>query len=258
MAGLLHLLKIDLLMGKNCKVLAAACIMLTALSCQKYDSDTSVNIPATPGGTVLFRMQLGTDPNIKQDTIWTIAYNAIDKPAVITDSLTGFTATASYDVSQRISEILTSAGDQAMFSYNINGLLTEINVARAGHRERFVFSYTNNIVSKKSYYTDNGSGRDLVLTRDYVYTVINNNITSIKEYNPSGELLQTQNCSFDIQPNVFKDFSLFSYAMLLEADHLVDAETYFNKNLLIKATITNNTRSSEVLVNNFTLTFSYR
>jgi hypothetical protein len=255
MADWLHLLKIDLLMRKNCKVLAAACIMLTVLSCQKYDDRVNgyVSTPATSGGTALFRMQLGINPNLKEDTIWTIAYNAIDKPAVITDSLTGFTATASYDASQRISQILTSAGDEAMFSYNINGLLTEINVAWGGHRERFVFSYTNNIVSKKSYYTENGSGRDLVLTKDYLYTVINNNITSIKEYSPSGELLQTQSCSFDIQPNVFKDFSLFSYAMLLEADHLMDAETYFNKNLLVKATITNNARLSEELVNNFTL-----
>ena len=240
-------------MQTNCKALAIAGVMLMFLSCQKYVSDTNGILPALSGGSTLFRMQMGTNPNIKQDSIWTIAYNSINKPSMISDSLNGFTASATYDVSQRIKEISTSRGDQAMFIYNINGLLSTIDVAWAGRRYRYVFSYTNNIVSKKSCYSDNGSGRDLVLTKEYAYTVINNNITSIKEYSPSGDLLRVENCSFDIQPNVFKDFSLFSYSLLLGADHLIDAETYFNKNLLTRVTVTENARTSDELLNSYTL-----
>jgi hypothetical protein len=246
--------EIEIIMGTNCKALALAGVMLLFQSCQKYASSTIGTTPAPSGGSTLCRMQLGIDPNVKQDTIWTISYNAINKPSVISDSMSGFTATADYDISQRIKEISTSRGDQAMFTYNINGLLSEINLGWAGHRERYVFSYTNNIVSKKSYYTDNGSGRDLVLAKEYVYTVINNNITSIKEYNATGELMRTENCSFDIQPNSFKDLSLFSYALLLGADHLIDAETYFDKNLLSKVTVTDNARiTTDELVNTYTL-----
>ena len=240
-------------MLKNCKVLATAGVMLTFLSCQKYVSDTNGILPTPSGGSTLFRMQLGTNPNMKQDTVWTISYNAISKPAIISDSLSGFTASAEYDVSERIRVINTSRGDQAMFLYNINGLLNEIDVSWAGKRDKYVFSYANNIVSKKSCYSDNGSGRDFVLTKEYAYTVINNNITSIKEYSPSGELLRVENCSFDIQPNAFKDLALFTYSLLLGADHLIDAETYFNKNLLTKVTVTENARTSDELLNSYTL-----
>jgi hypothetical protein len=240
-------------MGKKLNALAAACAVLACLSCQKYVSDAGAVPPPPTGGSVLFRMQLGNNPNMTHDSVWTVSYNAIDKPSRISDSISGFTATATYDVSQRISDITTSRGDEAVFLYNINGLLNEIKVAGPGHQERYEFSYVNNIVSKKSYYTDNGTGRDLVLTKEYLYTIINNNITAIKEQSPSGDLLRTENFSFDIAPNAFKDFSLFSYAMFLDADHLIDAETYFNKNLLTKATVTNNARVSQVFANTYTL-----
>ena len=240
-------------MGKNRRALVLASVILLLMSCQKYVSDSGITPPAPTGGSVLFRMQLGIDPNMKQDSVWTISYNAINKPAIISDSFSGFTATATYDASQRISQILTSRGDEAMFSYNINGLLSEIRVAWSGHQDRYDFSYTNNIISKKSCYSDYGTGRDLVLTKEYAYTVDNNNITSIKEYSPSGELLQVEKCSFDIQPNPFKEFSLFSYALVLGADHLIDAESYFNKNLLSKVTVSENARASDELVNSYTL-----
>jgi hypothetical protein len=240
-------------MAKNYRALVTSGVILLLLSCQKYVSDSGAVPPAPTGGSVLFRMQLGTNPNIKQDSVWKIAYNAIGQPAMISDSLSGFTASATYDPSQRLSEIITSRGDEAVFAYNINGLLNEIRVAWSGHQDRYVFSYTNNIISKKSRYSDYGTGRDLVLTREYAYTVDNNNITSIKEYSPSGELLNVEKCSFDIQPNPFKNVSLFSYALALGADHLIDAETYFNKNLLTKVTVTENARTSEELVNSYTL-----
>jgi len=239
-------------MGTNCKALSLASMMLLFLSCQKYVSDSGAVPPAPTGGSILFRMQLSNNPNRMQDSVWTVSYNAIDKPSRISDSVSGFAATATYDASQRISDIKTSRGDEAIFLYNINGLLNEIKVAGPGHQERYGFSYVNNIVSKKSYYTDNGTGRDLVLAKEYLYTVINSNITSIREYSPSGELLHTENCSFDLAPNAFKDFLLFSYAMFLDAEHLIDAETYFNKNLLKKTTITNNARASQELVNTYT------
>jgi hypothetical protein len=241
-------------MRMNLIAATLVCALFTFTSCQKDASNAGAPAPAPTGGTQLFRIQRGTDHNLGNDTVWSLAYNSIGKVASIADSISHENIMATYDASLRVSEIKNSHGDFASFTYNINGLLSEIKVKWASQNDRYVFSYNDNVIAKKSFYTDGGTGGQQYLFREYEYAYINGNITSIKEYSPTHELLRTETCTFGIQVNAFKDLGLFSYALLLRADHVIDPETYFNKNLLSAATISEAGKSnSDQLLNTYTL-----
>src|SRR5437870_3066373 len=104
------------------------CVLFTFMSCQKDASNAGTPAPAPAGGTQLFRIQRGTDRNLGNDTVWSLTYNSIGKVASIVDSISHENIMATYDASLRVSEIKNSHGDFASFTYNINGLLSEIKV----------------------------------------------------------------------------------------------------------------------------------
>ena len=215
-------------------------------SCQKdltfdnVDNTNTTPIPpptsTPPGNQKLFRIQQGVNPDLTDDTIWHISYNAAGKIRTIVDSLAQDTLVANYDASGRLVSTFDSYGDNATYTYNADNQLAVLSYDWAGSKERFLFTYAGGTIQKKSYYSNLGSGA-LKYLGDFIYTVTGGNITSIKAYTASGTLISTSTFAYGSEPNPLKDLSLFNYANRLGMDYIMDIETYFNKNLWTKATI---------------------
>jgi YD repeat-containing protein len=212
---------------KSCLALS----LLLVFSCKKSNNSAQNNT----SGSSLVRIQQGVDPNITNDSVYLIKYNTSKKIASITDSLNQDTLTAAYDAGTgKLSTVTETYGTNAAFTYDGNGLLTQINYQLAGSSEQYTFEYTNGVVSKKSYYSNLGSG-GLSLQGYFTYTVANGNITSMTEYTKSGVLVVTTNFTYGTQANPFKDLSLFTYGNILGTSDVINAETYFNTNVLTGA-----------------------
>ena len=203
-----------------------ASLILGLVSCKKDKAPDPINPDSK-----LVRIQQGVDPDLYNDTVYLLSYNPSGKVVGIMDSIYQYGLSASYDASGRLEGATDDYGDDATYTYDANGQLTQIDYTMAGSRERFVFTYTNGVVSKKSYYSDFGSGGTMTLWRDYVYTVSGGNITTIKEYTAAGALVNTENFTYGNQANIFKELGLFNYGNILGTGYLMNFESHFNKNL---------------------------
>jgi YD repeat-containing protein len=220
----------------------SALMIFSVIACQKEVSEDSgtggggggpVNPPAATGRLV--RIQEGIDPNLDNDTVWNVLYNAAGKISGLVDSLYGDTTLATYDAAGRLTKIAANSGLDLIqtVTYDANGLLTSLGYDDGFTKERYDFSYTNGVVSKKSFYTNAGSGNTLTHYRDHIYTVTNGNITEITIQSPSGQFLTKETFEYGTQANPFKDLAFFGQ---LGSRYFIDVETYFNKNLPKKAT----------------------
>ena len=206
-----------------------------------------------PSNTRLYRIQEGTDPNLDNDTIWIINYTADGKMHSITDSLYADSNVATYDASGRITEVKGTYGDKGTFIYNASGQLTEIRMLWAGAKEKYVFTYTNGVVSKKSYFTDAGTGGAQFLWRDFEYTLSGGNITNIKVLDKNGAVLGNETRTYGSQQNNFKDVALFNYGGQMGTSQLIDVETYFSKNLVTGGTYNVSGTTSYSYTNAYTM-----
>ena len=231
--------------------MALCLLLLSVAACQKEitsEDNTggggSENPPAVDGKLV--RIQQGIDPNLDNDTIWTVGYNGAGKISFISDSIYQDTLKATYDAAGRLTKIDDGYGTIRTFTYDANGLLTEYLWDDGSTKQKNVYTYTNSVISKRSYYTNAGSG-NLFLYRDYVYTVANGNITTIKELAPNGTEVGTRTYEYGTELNQFKGLSFFP----LGTQFFIDQETYFNKNLLKKSFV--NTQMTGLFTNTYTL-----
>lgn len=260
---------------KNKIVIILSLIFFIA-SCKK---DTGTGGGQQSGGTTLFRIQEGTDPDIVNDTVYLISYNSSGKISQMLDSLYQDSLVATYDGSGNLSTVndvgAFSLGNSS-FTYDANNLLTQINCSVAGENDQYVFEYANGIVSKKSYYSDLGLGGSLQLYSYDVYTVSNGNITDMKEYDAANNLTSETKFTYGSQANPFKLFGLFNFGNRLGTQDIISYETYFNKNILAgysivggaTATATNtfnsNQKPTEIIMNDqvnqwlLTWQFSYK
>jgi hypothetical protein len=259
-------------MKKSLHALAALLLLFSA--CKK---DSNPGGGSQASGT-LIRIQEGTDPNIVNDTVYLLSCNAQKKITVILDSLYQDSLLASYDASGNLIEVDdngTYGLGSSSLTYNTNNQLTEIDEVVAGQKNQYLFTYTNGIVSKKTYNTDFGSGAALQLYSYDIYTVSAGNITDMKEYDASSNLTSETTFSYGPQANPLQLIGLFNFGNRLGTSDIAAYETYFNKNILTgfsisgqTATMTNSFNSSQqltrVLDNNqiyqgvFTWLFSYK
>ncbi|NII26463.1 hypothetical protein HB364_15345 [Pseudoflavitalea sp. X16] len=221
-------------------------ITCIVLSCKK-DSDGG---GTTPTGK-LVRIHQGQDPLTDDDTVYLLSYNASGKLHKLIDSLYGDTMTATYDAAGRIERITNSFGEYVKYTYNGDGLLTQQDY-NWGTNERYVYTYKDGVVEKKSYY-HNANG-PMELWRYYTYTVTGGNITSIKEYDKSGTLIVEKTLTYTSLPNDYKELALFNYSNLKGLEPFITDESLFNKNVPAtmswdgdKITLTNTLNGSKQL-----------
>ena len=218
------------------------------VSCKK-ETDPPPPPPPPPDPTSrLVRIQQGIDADLSNDTVYLLSYNQAGTISSLIDSVNGYLLTATYDTAGRLEDISEDYTNAASYTYDINGLLTAINFTIAGSREKYLFTYSNGVVSKKSHYSDFGSGGAQSLWREYIYTVNGGNITTIKEYNAGATLLNTENFTYGAHTNIFKNLALFNCENILGTENLINFETYFNKNL-----VTGMSSSARNITNAFTL-----
>ena len=213
-------------------VLSIFSLLAFATACKKNSS--SPNQGNTTTGKMV-RILQGTDPDITNDTVYLISYDASGKITSLIDSLNLDTLAASYDASGNLTAITDkSAYPQydmnGSFTYDGSNHLTQMDYNLAGSAERYTFDYTSGVVSKKSYYSNLGSG-PLTLQNYYTYTLSGNNITDIKFYSSGGALLAEGTATYGSQANPFKTLSLFNFGDRLGLDGIAPIESFFNSNI---------------------------
>lgn len=199
---------------------------LLLVCCNKKADDPIVQ----PKETKLARIQQGVDP--ATDTVYLISYNKQGKIDMIRDSTHHVSLNASYDARGRLSNISTIFSFNASYTYDANDLLTEINTEVVGQHDQYIFTYNNGVIAEKKWYSEISPGAGLSLWATFKYTVTDGNITNIKEYRSGGFLASDKDLEYDLEPNPFKELSLFNFANVLGADKIFNFETYFNKNIL--------------------------
>ncbi len=181
-------------------------------------------------GTQLVRIQQGTDP--ATDTVNLISYNTQNKIEMITDSTNDVSLNASYNAQGRLSGINTTFSFNASYTYDGNGLLTEVNTDVVGVHDQYIITYNNGVIAEKKWYTQVNVSGPPSLWETFKYTVTDGNITDIKEYRYDGTLISDKELDYDLEPNPFKELSLFNFANVLGTDEIFNLDTYFNKNIL--------------------------
>ena len=217
-----------------------ACFLLALSSCQKEltfenADDNLNNVPPanspSQGNQKLFRIQQGVDPDLSNDTVYLISYDASGKIKNIVDSLSQDTITATYDAAGKLIKVVGNFGDNAVYTYNGSNQLAEISYLWVGSKEKFVFTYSGGVVQKKAYYSDLGSGGALQYLGEFVYTITGGNITTMRAFTSGGVMFATVTFNYGSQPNTLKELSLFNYANRLGMDYIMDVESYFSNNL---------------------------
>lgn len=187
-------------------------------------------------GNALIRIQEGVDANITNDTVYLLTYNSSGQLTVLLDSLYQDSLVATYSGGKltAVNDVGAFSLGNSSFTYDGNGLLTEIDCSVAGSNEKYTFEYTGGIVSKKSYFSDFGLGGAQQLYSYDVYTVTNGNITDMKDYNAASNLNFESTFTYGTQsnPNTFKTLGLFNFGNRLGTQDIIGYETYFNKNIL--------------------------
>lgn len=178
----------------------------------------------------LVKIRQGVDP--ATDTVYLISYNNENKITAITDSTYGESLTATYNAQGYLTSITAPYDFNAAYTYNADGLLTEVNAQLFQEHDRFVITYINGVVDEKKWYTSFGAGETPYLAQTSKYTVTDGNVTNIKQYRPDGSLATSTDFEYDLEPNPFKELSLFNYYNVLGADPIFNPDTYFNKSIL--------------------------
>ena len=254
--------------------ISAALVLVLALfaSCKK-NNNSNPN-PANTGS--LTRIFQGTDPDITNDTVFLITYNQSGKIQLIVDSIYSDTLAGTYDDHGNLVAVIGSGsgldGWYANYNYDATNHLTEIDAMVNGESQQTTFEYTNGVISKKSFYTNSGSG-PVQLYRYFTYTVSDGNITGINTYLPNSTLIGTTTATYGSQSNPFTSLSLFNFSGSLGIDDIAPVESYFNKNILagdntnsfptsIENTFNSEQELTKVIANDgnnlFTWQFSYK
>jgi hypothetical protein len=211
---------------KGISHLTGLAILCLIVSCKK-----SSTTPNTPSGSNLVRIQEGIDPDITNDTVYLVRYNSSGQITSINDSLNVDSLTASYDANNNLTNWHDLYGISTSFSYNGNQL-TQIDQELAGSHEQFVFTYTNNILSKMNYNSDLGSGGSVSPYGYFLITMTGGNITEEKGYTNGGVLQEDITFTYGSQANFFQKLSLFDVGGTLGSDDIFNQLTWFNKNLV--------------------------
>jgi len=225
-------------------LIAGSCLVLLITSCKK-SNDSSTSSPPTGA---LIRVQQGTDANIAKDTVFLIKYNSANKIASITDSLLHDTLVAQYDAGNKLSSVHSTRNINATYTWDANGLLTQLNYTYGSDSERYTFEYTNGVMSRKNYYINLGSGTYTLMGYN-TYIVLGGNINRVNAHAADGTLEYTLTYTYGTQSNTFKDLGLFNYGGHLGSDDIIDIDTWFNTNL--RATISKDDGS--LISNTYTL-----
>jgi len=198
-------------------------------ACKKSNSDTP---PPTNSGTALFRIQQGTDPDITNDTVYHIIYNADKKISMLVDSLANDTLVATYDGSGNLTAITDKGAYpiNATLTYNSANSLTQVDYILAGSHERYTFEYNGSVVSKENYYSNLGAG-SLTLQNYSTYTVSGGNVTGLTAFMGNGTPIGSATLTYGTQTNPFGNLCLFNYGNRLGMDNIAPIESYFNKNI---------------------------
>jgi YD repeat-containing protein len=229
--------------------LTALSVLITCIviSCKKDSDDGG----GSAGGGKLVRIHQGQDPLTDDDTVYLITYNAAGKIEKLIDSIYEDTMKATYNAAGKIERITNTYGEQVKYTYDAAGLVTQQDY-NWGTNERYMFTYNNGVIEKKSYY-HNANG-PMELWRYWTYTLTNGNITSIKEYNKSGTLLGETTLTYTTLPNEYKELALFNYGNNKGFDPFITDESLFNKNVVAtmtangqKFTLTNTLNGSQQL-----------
>jgi hypothetical protein len=207
--------------------LTFAAMVVSVSSCKK---STGKSTPPNGGGK-LTRIQQGVDPDITNDTVYRIVYNAAGQIASIVDSLNQDTLTASYDATNNLTGWRETYGTSTDFTYN-GSQLTQIDQELAGSHEQFVFSYTSNTLSRVDYNSDLGSGGGVAPQGYSIITMLNGNIGEVQVYSNGGTLLQATTFTYGSETNYFQKISLFDVGGILGTDDIFNQLTWFNQNLL--------------------------
>ncbi|HZE83751.1 MAG TPA: RHS repeat domain-containing protein [Puia sp.] len=222
-------------------------VSLAFAACQKEKSREGGR-PLSRGQLV--RIQQGTDPDLSNDTVHLITYDQSGRITALIDSSNLDTLVPAYDDSGRIASILERSpfpsGSSAHFTYDDSNRLTGINYYMAGSNESFYFEYTNGVVSKKSYYSDLGSGGSATLQSTFLYNVSGGNITDILEFKPGGVPVGEWKATYSGQANPFRTLSLFNYGNILGMGSFLFGETWFNKNMLSTLNINGSVTATNV------------
>lgn len=251
------------------KVKFTICLLLITMaiiSCSKKDdAKPDDQSPNPTEGTLLLRLQQGFGSD---DTVYLFSYDANKRVSSVLDSTSSdkFEVVPAYDNAGNLSSLVEkyhgSTYPAGTFKYNADNLLTEVNFSQFGSPARYVYEYTNSVLSKKSYYTvtNLNSPTTLNLAGYFTYEVTNGNITNRKAYNSTGTLLGETIITYTSDTNVFKPLSLLNFRNGIGLGGLADDEKFFNNNLIAgfseggnqtKYTYTynNNKRLTKVVIN---------
>jgi hypothetical protein len=233
---------------KNLQIGGAFILAMSVFVACKKSNNSNPNPSNTTSGS-LVRIFQGTDPDITNDTVFLITYNQAGKIALIVDSIYSDTLAGSYDDHGNLISVTGSgsnlANESVTYTYDANNNLTQIDAMVNGETQQTIFAYTNGLVSKRSYFTNSGSG-PLQLYRYFTYTVTNGNISAINIYQPNGTLLGTTNVTYGSQTNPYSNLCLFNFDGYMGIDAIAPVESYFNKNILSG----DNTNSSPTTIEN--------
>ncbi|HVU53495.1 MAG TPA: hypothetical protein VHD83_00495 [Puia sp.] len=202
-------------------------------------TDTTVNNPPpvvdTPKPIYLARIVQGT--GLSTDTVYKLSWQDSFRISTLVDSIKQDTLLAAYDAGGHLTAITNKGPNpyDAGFTYDSTGALTQINYTKGTSNYQYTFTYTNGIVSKKSYYTSTGSA-SLKLSTYFVYTYSDSNITDIKAYTSTGIMLADAVLTYGTEKNPFRNLCLFNYASRLNMDDIAPFEAYFNRNIVTSLT----------------------
>lgn len=211
-------------------------------ACKKNANGSDVQI--LPPDARMYRIVQGIDPDIKKDTVFLISYNDSGYISHLLDSTHQQTMIPVYDYTGKLIRIDQSLHGKAEFSYDSTGLLQEV---LTGTGDKIVFHYTNGVVRRKTVYSPSFEG-PLQVLRYYDYTVTNGNITTIEEHAGSGYLLTTSVLAYTTEENPFRQLGLFTFQKGLGTTHLIEPESFFNRNLLKSVT----TNTTPIISNEYT------
>jgi hypothetical protein len=228
--------------------LASLSFFMMIASCKKENATTNNN--PSNSSTKLVRIQEGTDPDLNNDSVYLFKYDDSSRLTGIVDSLNQYTTTVTSNSQGNPLTVNDGFGQTASFTYDANGVLTQLDYMMAGSHEQDVFEYSGGVLSKRTHNTNLGSG-PLKLSETFTYIFTGGNITSMSEFDLNGTLVQTTTLTYGNTPNNLKLLGLLNYGNLRGAQTIANLETYFNKNLL-----TGYTQNSLTNTNTYTLNTS--
>jgi hypothetical protein len=215
-------------------------LLVCFISCKK---ESGANNSGTGGnGTQLIRIQQGINP--KTDTVFKLTYKDSNIASIFDSIFGGYTNLHDTLNTVYAGSMLQSAADaagsiKASYIYDGNGLLTEIDANVYGENDKYLYTYTGNNVSQKTWYSDFGEGGTLVLYQTIEYTVADGNITEAKRYNASNTLMTDVTFTYTAQIHsaIFKQLALLDIGDFLgfndfEGFDIGGCDTYFNADMM--------------------------